>query len=50
MFSSEMVKNGFCFGGASKQNALFLEDVPWKSVPMSQYMDRDYTGRDYWSI
>ena len=30
-----MVKNGICFGGASKQNALFLEEVPLKNAPMS---------------
>ena len=29
-----MVKNEFCLGGASKQNALFSESVPQKIAPM----------------
>ena len=28
IFSLEKVKNNFCFGNASKQNALFSENVP----------------------
>ena len=34
IFSLEMVENDFCLGGASKQNALFSENVPQKDVPM----------------
>ena len=38
--SLEMVKNGICFRGANKQNALSLEDVPWKKPhPYPQYTE-----------
>ena len=30
IFSSEMVKNDSCLGGASKQNAFFSENMPQK--------------------
>ena len=29
-----MVKNDFCLVGASKQNALFSENMPQKNAPM----------------
>ena len=31
-----MVKNDMCLGGASKQNALFSENMPQKSYPGSR--------------
>ena len=42
-----MVKNGICFGGESKQNALFLEDVPCGDAPMPSVYGM---GPDQWRI
>ena len=33
IFSLEMVKNGICLGGASKQNALFSEKLASETYP-----------------
>ena len=35
MFLLEMVKNGICLGGASKQNGLFSKKCVPKNAPMS---------------